>query len=75
MINVQYLDLPCHIHGLIRENEDGSATVILNSRDSWERNLQAYRHELNHLLRDDFCEADVQTVEAETHKEDCNGEP
>lgn len=68
MINVQYLDLPCTIHGLVRENVDDSYTIILNSRDTRERNLQTYIHELNHLLHGDLEKIDVQAVEAEAHK-------
>ena len=63
MINVQYLDMPCRIHGMIRENEDGSYTVILNSRDSRERNMKAYQHELEHLFRGDFQRDDIQDIE------------
>ena len=63
MINVQYLDMPCRIHGMIRENEDGSYTVILNSRDSRERNMKAYQHELKHLFRGDFQRDEIQDIE------------
>lgn len=68
MINIQYLDMPCRIHGMIRENEDGSYTVILNSRDSRERNLQTYIHELNHLQHRDFEKSDAQAVETDAHE-------
>lgn len=60
--------MPCRIHGMIRANEDGSYTIILNSRDSRERNLQAYQHELDHLLRKDLDGSDVQAIEAKAHK-------
>ena len=68
MISVFYQDMPCKVHGLIRANEDGSYTIILNSRDSRERNLQAYQHELDHLFRGDLDGSDVQVIEAEAHK-------
>lgn len=69
MINVQYLDMPCRIHGMVRENEDGSYTVILNSRDSRERNLKAYQHEIEHLRRGDLSADNVQQIEAKAHAE------
>lgn len=69
MINVQYLDMPCRIHGMVRENEDGSYTVILNSRDSRERNLKAYQHEIEHLRRGDLSAGDVQSIESRAHTE------
>lgn len=70
MINVQFIDMPCKIHGAVRENEDGSVTILLNSRDSRERNLKAYQHELKHILRDDLhSEEDIQLIEARAHAE------
>ncbi len=68
MINVQYLDMPCRIHGMVRENGDDSYTIILNSRDTRERNLQTYIHELDHLLHGDLEKADAQAVETDAHK-------
>lgn len=59
--------MPCKVHGLIRANEDGSYTIILNSRDSRERNLQAYQHELDHLLKGDFEKADANEIEGRAH--------
>lgn len=66
-VNVAYWDLPVTIHGLVRRNEDDSYTVILNSRDSRERNMEAYRHELEHLKRDDFQRDDVSGIETAAH--------
>ena len=69
MINVQYFDLPCTVHGLIRENEDDSYTIILNSRDTRERNLKAYQHEIEHLRHGDLDADNVQKIESRTHAE------
>lgn len=67
MINLQYQDMPYKVHGLIRANEDGSFTIILNSRDTREQNLRAYEHELRHILHDDMHADDVQSIEARAH--------
>jgi len=67
LISVFYQDMPCKVHGLIRANEDGSYTIILNSRDSRERNLQAYQHELDHLLKGDFEKVDTNEIEGRAH--------
>lgn len=64
---VRFLDLPCTVHGLLRQNEDSSYTILLNSRDSLERNRQAYQHELNHLNRNDFRQGNVSVQEKEAH--------
>ena len=66
-IIVKLLDLPYAVHGLLRQNEDSSYTILLNSRDSWERNRQAYQHELNHLNRNDFRQGNVSVQEKEAH--------
>ena len=64
---VKLLDLPYAVHGLLRQNEDSSYTILLNSRDSLERNRQAYQHELKHLSRNDFQPGDVSVQEKEAH--------
>ena len=70
MINVKLIDMPYSIHGAIRENEDGSFTVLLNSHDTREKNLKTYLHELNHILRDDLSkDDDIQLIEAQAHAE------
>ncbi len=70
MINIQFLDMPYKVHGMLRENEDGSFTILLNSRDSRERNLKAYQHEIKHLMRDDlYSEEDIQIIESRAHAE------
>ena len=64
---VKLLDLPYAVHGLLRQNEDSSYTILLNSRDSLERNRQAYQHELIHLNLNDFCHGNVSVQEKEAH--------
>ena len=43
---------------MIREqvirNSDGSYTIFLNSRITWEAQLLAYRHALGHIINGDF---------------------
>lgn len=65
---VRLYDLPLSVHGLIRKNGDGTYTVLLNSRDTRERNMETYKHELDHLRRNDFQPGDVSVQEAEAHK-------
>ena len=58
MYRIEYMDLPCKIHGLTAYyfDEDGQAyyTIIVNSRDSIERQNKAINHELKHIMSDDL---------------------
>ncbi len=39
---------------LVTENEDGSYTILINARLSYERQLQAYEHAMKHINSNDF---------------------
>lgn len=52
--NVIYRDIPCDVGGMVHENEDGTYTVILNSRMTRERQEAAARHEIRHMNGNDF---------------------
>ena len=58
MYRIEYIDLPCKIHGMTAYyfDEDGQAyyTIIVNSRDSIERQNKAINHELKHIMSDDL---------------------
>ena len=53
-LNVSTLNLPYGVHGFCRLNEDGGYTIMVNARDSYERQVKAYLHELKHIANDDF---------------------
>lgn len=63
MVNVRLLQLPVSIRGFVRENEDGTYTIVLNSRLSYEQNLKTYEHELSHITNNDFRKHDVNEAE------------
>ena len=65
--NVVIMPLEYGMHGVSVLNHDGSITVFLNSRDSHERRLKAFQHELKHIKRRDFEKNDVQEIEHEAH--------
>lgn len=58
MCRIAHLDLPCKIHGLTAYyfDEDGQAyyTIIINSRDSIERQGETINHEVRHILNNDL---------------------
>ena len=53
---------------LVTQNEDGSYTILLNARSSFERQQEACRHACRHIDRHDFEKDNVQLIEAETHE-------
>jgi len=58
MYRIEYMDLPCKIHGLTAYyfDEDGQAyyTIIVNSRDSVDKQNDTINHELKHIMSDDL---------------------
>lgn len=68
VINVQILDLKttCGTE-LVTPNEDGSYTVLINARMSYETQRKALLHALKHILNDDFEKENVQQIEAAAH--------
>lgn len=67
-INVIIIAMDYGMHGTSVLNHDGSTTVFLNARDSHERRLKTYKHEIDHDDSDDFDKHDVQQIEYEAHK-------
>ena len=53
-VHVVLLNLPTDMRGFLVANADGSNTVVLNARYSWEQNRLTYLHELRHIRCDDF---------------------
>ena len=68
-VNVVLADMPGTIPAYSVANPDLSYTVVLNSRLNYERQMQAYVHELNHIKNGDYdkkCSADL--IEYYAHK-------
>lgn len=53
-INVQILDFGNSIPAAVTINDDGSFSIFLNARLSYERRLEAYWHEMRHIQNQDF---------------------
>ena len=69
-VNIGFLEhAPAGFHGMVVKNDDGFYTILLDPNDTYERRLQTARHELEHILNDDFSKSDIQLIEAEAHKE------
>ena len=66
-INTVLLPMAYDVKGCSCANEDGSYTVIINSRISREKQIEAYYHELRHIQSGDFGTDDVERVECVAH--------
>ena len=55
---------------LVTQNEDGSYTILLNARSSFERQQDACLHACWHIDNLDFEKGDVQTIESDAHKKE-----
>lgn len=64
-INVQILDFGNSIPATVTINDDGSFSIFLNARLSYERRLEAYLHEIRHIQNQDFCN-EISVNEMET---------
>ena len=52
---------------MVSFNEDGSYTILINSRLSYEGQLKAYEHAMKHIRENDFEKTDVQKIEYDAH--------
>ena len=54
-INVQFVQFPAvGIHGASTINEDGSFTILIDPRDSYDVQLETFFHEIEHIRNGDF---------------------
>ena len=58
------IPMPHNVHGVVTPCSDGY-TIYLNARDCYARQMQAYRHEEEHIRRGDFDRYSVQQIEGE----------
>lgn len=62
-------------HEIVTPNSDGTYTVFLNARLSYQQQVSAYRHALSHIVNDDFSKGDVQQIESAAHNMPEKSEP
>ncbi len=67
-IGVHIINMDTAIHEQVILNEDGSFSIFINARLSFEAQMLAYKHALMHIARDDFHKYNVDEIEMETHK-------
>ena len=64
---IKFVDFPvCSCGGVILLNEDGTYTILLNSRLIRQQNKDSLIHELNHIKNGDFYrDVPIKQIEAE----------
>lgn len=64
---IRFVDFPvCSCGGAILLNEDGTYTILLNSRLTRQQNADSLIHELNHIKNGDFYrDIPIKQIEAE----------
>ena len=68
-VNVQLIDFHSNkSNEMIIPNEDGSYTILINSRSACNKQLEAYEHALRHIENEDFEKTDIQYIELFSHK-------
>lgn len=68
-VNVVLIDFKVPGREMVIENEDGSYTMLINARLSYEGQYKAYKHGMSHILENDFEKSNVQQIEAVAHNE------
>ncbi len=67
-VNTLEYDLPVSIAGYTISNADSSYTIVLNARLTFERRMQAYQHEMRHILTGDYDrKVDADVLELHSH--------
>lgn len=66
-INTQLINMDVLIAERVIRNNDDSYTVLLNSRLSHERLLEAYSHAVEHIQNNDFEKEESDKIEFNAH--------
>ena len=73
-VNVFLVDFPNSGREMVVPNEDDSYTILINAKLSYESQIKAYEHAMQHILNDDFSKNNVQEIEFIAHGESDHAE-
>lgn len=62
--------MPDGMWGHCNHNPDGSYSIFINAKLSYEMQRKVYLHELNHIKNSDFEKHNVDVIEYYAHKEE-----
>lgn len=68
---VFYKDMPCHLKGFTKKNDDESFTIFINAKHNKEQQLATYQHEIRHIRNGDFNNRELKSadvIEFRNHK-------
>lgn len=68
-INTQVIDMDVLVGEQVVKNKDDSYTIFLNARLSYERQLAAYWHAINHIKNGDFDKGNADIIEQKAHRQ------
>lgn len=67
-VNVEVLDFHSNsANEMIVPNADGTYTVLINARSAYNKQIEAFKHALQHIKNMDFFRNDVQKIETKAH--------
>lgn len=66
-INLILLEDALGVPGSVWSNEDGSFTIFIDAKLCFERQKEIFKHEISHILHNDFSKSDVNLIELEAH--------
>ena len=62
-------DLPTTVRGYVIQTFDGFSTIVLNARLNIWQNRKSFKHEIDHIIHDDFyAEESAAVIESIRHK-------
>lgn len=61
------LNLPNRVKGFSILNEDATYSIVVNSKLSQEAQRNAFNHEIEHIMKEDFDKKSVNTIEYYAH--------
>lgn len=67
VVNIELKDFPVPGREMVILNEDGSYTILLNSKLNWESQMNGYIHAMRHIFGEDFDKNNVQEIEKKAH--------
>ncbi|QBE95265.1 hypothetical protein PMF13cell1_00780 [Blautia producta] len=69
-IFVYFMNMDIHVPEQVVKNKDGTYSIFLNSRLTYESNMQSYRHAIEHIINGDFEGSDTNKIESKGHNLD-----
>lgn len=70
-IFVYFINMDTGVTEQVIKNKDGTYTIFLNARLTYETNMNSYQHAVSHILNGDFEKYNADKLEYERHNISC----